>query len=97
MKSTIEKNINASVIIIYGIIALICVSSVYYMYQMREQFAKQKQSLHHINQQFSLTNAIIFEIQEAQNAAHLLKFQNKKRVPKTSTISTKQLATLKNL
>lgn len=79
MKSTIEKNINASVIIIYGIIALICVSSVYYMYQMREQFAKQKQSLHHINQQFSLTNAIIFEIQEAQNAAHLLKFQNRKK------------------
>jgi signal transduction histidine kinase/FixJ family two-component response regulator len=49
------------------------------MYQMREQISNQKQNLQYINQQFALTNTIIYEIQEAQNAAHLLKYQNKSK------------------
>ncbi|MDR2409474.1 MAG: response regulator [Bacteroidales bacterium] len=71
MKRTIESRIQANAIFIYCILALVCCGMIFYIYTFRNSIDIQKENIKHNNQVLTLTNELIYLVQQSQTTTNL--------------------------
>lgn len=71
MKKSIEGKIRLNVVLIYAIVAAVCVVVVLYVYNLRGGMDEQKEGFRRYNVELTLTNDLIAAVQRAQVATNL--------------------------
>jgi signal transduction histidine kinase/CheY-like chemotaxis protein len=71
MKRTIENRIRINAISIYCILAVICCGMIFYLYTVRNSIGAQKESIEQHNRILTLTNELIYLVQQSQTTTNL--------------------------
>jgi signal transduction histidine kinase/CheY-like chemotaxis protein len=71
MKRTIESRIQTNAISIYCILALVCCGMIFYIYTFRNSIDIQKEHIEQNNKVLSLTNELIYLVQQSQTTTNL--------------------------
>lgn len=79
MKKSIENKIRFNVALIYMIVALVCGGMILYVYKLRDNIDNQKREIEQYHQTLSLTNELVYLVNQAQTTANLYVSTKKNR------------------